>query len=56
MKRINTANVAKEVPRGFSMELIFGQTAFALDEQEFALMHFNHQGVFSDANRAIAGG
>jgi hypothetical protein len=54
MKRVNAADFAEEVTRGFGVELIFAQGVLARQQPKFAFMNLDHERVFAFADGAIA--
>ena len=53
---IDAADFAKEVSRGFGVELILGERLFARQQLKLTFMHFDHQRIFTAADAAITHG
>jgi hypothetical protein len=54
MKRVDAADFAKEVSRGFGVELVFGQCVLSRQQPKLAFVDLDHERVFAFADGAIA--
>jgi hypothetical protein len=55
MERIDTTDLAEEMPRGAGKELILAERFLSLQQVEVIFVHFNHERVLLATDAAIAG-
>src|SRR6267154_4555693 len=56
MERVDAADLAEEVNRGFRMEPVLGKRLRSRQQFELALVHFDHERILPLADRAVAYG